>query len=856
MIHAAPARHVRGHLLWTYQGSIWATWEVTPRTYQYLSHLEKKAFWQATTRALNRLPRHWMVLSLCAAIDPAAVIEDTLDGVDVDATPQLRDKTLAELDLLEGLELYERHYYLACQLPLAGQGWRPAAAATAANLQRLFGLTPPPPRVGDWQAAAAAAAKLEAAIGAHLPLRRLSESEQVWMMTRFPRRGLDEPLLAEYRDQPGLPGPAAGIDPGRVLAGPCLAAVNDQATYFEGGGGRSARELTSLPRFLRVQVPPLDGAGPDQVGHQTFVVQHGLPKEFRMPGSEWFSAAETVPFAVDWVVSGQSVPNTDAVRRNQTAKKHLVGQHEQWDGSETGMPVELDQAHDGIEAEEAALAEDRSAPELEITALFSAWHEDRVECQRRGEVLTQLLTDGEYQAVRPVGRQEECYWATWPGAELGGLHRAYRQWLMPADLAAFVPFAGAELGDPTGALFGFSLDGAVARPVLLDPTRGTRLAHRRSGNICLLGDLGAGKSYAMKRLAEQTIDRGGRIIALDRTSRAEWSSWAAAVASHPAVVQLTGGGYCFDPLRVFTGDARIRYATGYLTQLTGYEPRSLQGTLLKQAVKAVAAAGGRIHDVLGELDTASDDRAAREVAERLRSVLDDDLAGIVFGDGQVPDLDEHDVVVFACPELNLPSREDQATEFGRRHLADEQIHSLALLYLITAVARHAAFDHVTRFTALAVDEGWVLDGNAEGQALYEALLRDGSKHHCGVWVSSQTVETFPQQLLDLFSRWMVFRSAHRAAERTLSALGIDADPWLPERFEQLDAGQCLLSDLTRRVGLIQVCEPALEEHRWAVRTDYEAALHAQQQQQQPAPAALDHVGPTLPDPEAKPPAGR
>lgn len=840
MLRTAPARHISGHLMWTYHGTVWGIWEVTPKTYYYLTKQEKKRFWLETTRALSRLPRSWMLLSLCTRIDSSAILERTLNDVDVDATPSLRSKTMAQLEQLDTMEMFERHFYLALQLPDAGQGWASSASATASNLRRLFGLTPPPVTVGDRNDATNSAARLEEKIGSHLPMRRLTTAEQVWMMDRFPRRGLDEPLLEDYQDPDAFAERISGprTDPSSVLRGPCLAAITDEPIYREGGTARLPtrrdlfRKTFSVPRYLQVQVaarpdPDIEMPEEDLVGHQTFVVQHSLPSQFAFPGSEWFAAVESVAFPVDWVVTGQSTPNGEAVRRNATAKKHLHGQNEQWQGAVTGMPTEIDEAHEAAEAEDLALSEDRNAPELECTTVFAAWHEDPDECQRRGRVLTEQLTDGEYSATRPIGRQEECYWAFWSGQPVGGLHKAYRQWLMPADLAAFMPLAGSRIGDPSGALFGFSLDGVVLRPVLLDPARGTRLVNRKSGNICLLGEMGGGKSYAMKRLGEDTIDRGGRLIILDRTPRAEWSTWAKVVANNPEIVRLTGGNRCFDPLRVFRhlDDKGVRYAFGYLTQLTGAEPRSAEGQILRNAIKDVAETGGTINDVVDNLiEAAKNDEKARAVSESVKGLRGDDLAHIVFGDGEVPDLSVFDAVVFACPELQLPSREDLASEYARRHLSDEQVHSQALLYLLTAVARHVAFDDVRCFTSLVLDESWALCDSAEGQALLRASLRDGSKHNHGVWVSSQTVQTFTEEILSLFSRWMLFRCTTGAAEATLAAFRVEADRSLIEQFDTLDAGQCLMSDLENNVGMVQVIRSVLESHHMASRTDFEAAM--------------------------------
>ncbi|MFD0515926.1 ATP-binding protein [Streptomyces aureus] len=68
------------------------------------------------------------------------------------------------------------------------------------------------------------------------------------------------------------------------------------------------------------------------------------------------------------------------------------------------------------------------------------------------------------------------------------------------------PWAATELGDERGPLYGWQLTGGGARPVLMDFTRGPK--KRTSASAAFLGELGGGKSYAMKCAVYWTLAAG------------------------------------------------------------------------------------------------------------------------------------------------------------------------------------------------------------------------------------------------------------------------------------------------------------------------------------------------------------
>src|SRR5215211_2053847 len=136
----------------------------------------------------------------------------------------------------------------------------------------------------------------------------------------------------------------------------------------------------------------------------------------------------------------------------------------------------------------------------------------------------------------------------------------YAQNLLASDFAMMMPFSATEFGDPTGALFAMVVDQGALAPYHLDPTFGP--TSDASGGIAFCGELGSGKSVALKNVAAIVrLMLNGRVIAIDRTRSREWLPLAAALPGTTQIVDIidptaheaTTVRTSCDPLRVFTG---------------------------------------------------------------------------------------------------------------------------------------------------------------------------------------------------------------------------------------------------------------------------------------------------------------
>jgi hypothetical protein len=819
-----PASAVIGHLVWSRSGTVWAVWRVKENPYKWLSTRRKLAEHSRVRTMLAGLPQESMILSVAARIDPGEVAEAMISGIDLAAHPGWLDAVDATLDRLETVDIYRRRHYLCVQLPQASgrAKWTTMWRAASSSVLSAWGVAPPPVPARDVTAALRQAEELEAQLGA-VQLEPVTTGELQWLYARSARRGLPgEPHLAGWTE-PRLRwinrrGEA-------VVTSPSLAPLLDGC--FQEGGDASDTDRPLHRRYLRI-------ATDEGVSYQTFATVADAPQQFSFPGgvSEWLYVADQLPFPVDWACRIRSVPNWQASRAATRQQRELVGQLPEYAGEPAGPPPSLAAAIDAVDDERAALAANPSEPELQVAMVFAAWAPTLAELEMRAKTLQRIYKGAEYHMPRPTGGQLQLFESMLPGAATPQACHDYRQYLLPRDLAAGMPFAGSAVGDTSGMLLGASRDAGCVRPVLLDPASGPR--HDRDGSIAAFGTLGSGKSYLAKRLAATVLLRGGKMILIDRTQAGEYVRFATTMSELGVRAQVLTvsdeGGLLLDPLRVFEPNTARQVALGYLGLVCGLDPTGLESAALNKAIEEVAGSGGRLFDVLAELErlveVGPEFRHGREMALRLRAISNNRFGAPAWADG--PNIDTSvDCTVIHLPNLAVPRREVLLSEHLSRKLLPEQVCSLGLLYLVAALARGVIFQDPGQFAALCMDEAWALTSTLPGQQLLEEVLRDGRKHNAACWVYSQNPDDLPRELADLVSVRFVFGLHGDAAAAGLRWLGIDPSRDNVDLLEQWAARrevvkgpegevaptappECLLRDPSGRVGRIQVLDAETE----------------------------------------------
>ncbi|MBO2448719.1 ATP-binding protein [Actinomadura barringtoniae] len=784
--------------MWTTAGQTWAFWLVPSYSYRYLGRRARQALAESTRAALLAAGTSTgaqdgggeaMILSVAARLDPVGIADSMIRHVDLDSRDRWAQAVETTLDHLEEIELYRRMTFLGVRLPTGRTRDLIGAAATDLAV-RFLGVPPSAVRRTEVDKALAKAATLTTRLARHLPgIRPATGAELLWLYERAPRRGFDE--------SPPINGDTDSYGAVRLLA--VTEALLDE-------GGKTGPDKRSWLRRQYLRTETAEGAG-----YQCFSVLSDLPRRFTLDGGEWFAAADMVPFPVDWCARVRMVDNRTAQAKVKRHRAELAGQFDQHDDDHAGLPAGLADALEDADDELARLEANRGEPELHTTLIYSVWAEELDECESRSTALADLLGTDEYALHRPTGGQRGLFTAMLPAAPLPSVVRQYTQYFLAEDLAAGMPFAGTQLGDPYGALIGYSMDCGAVQPVLLDLSYGPRT--NRSGATALVGDLGAGKSYTLKSLVWTTVTRGGAAVLLDRTDTGEYVTFSASLPGKTQVVRLAADAeISLDPLRVFTGDERVRVTKGFLTILLGHDPRSPEGLAVAEAVTATA----RIREptltgVVDELTRCgSKDPAARLAARQLAHLLGEELARLVAGDQPALNIGTGaDAVIFHLPGLRLPDRVQLENEQLAKRLLPEQILAQALLYLVVAVMRAVAFSDPGRFAVAGLDEVGFLTSSIEGQQLLYEFVRDSRKHGAAPLIGAQTVEDLPQEnLRGLITNRLLFRTDATVNVRDgLEFLGVEPDTVLVETARRLQTGQALLRDVDGRIGRVLLVPP-------------------------------------------------
>ncbi|MFF1511899.1 ATP-binding protein [Streptomyces sp. NPDC058326] len=836
-----PIRHIVDNMVWSTTGTAWAIWSVIPAGSRYMDNRTRDEIISRVTTLVRSLPGSARLYGLCARMDPAEVVAKTVQGVDYRRheawaeVAQERLRLLAGEDLASPVEMHRRTLWLAVPLERTGTKaeWTAAAATAWSELSGMLGLAPAPVTGRETAACRARVEQLEAEFDGGLQLRRAQPAEIAWMYQHAVARGLDGELLGQAEKSPlrgsrfvrgELRAPShADLGQVRLLEG---GDHHDTTGTGRGSGGSRARRAGMLVGRRWLQVDSEAGTS-----YQAHLALAEMPRHFSAAGGDFLAELDRMPFGVDWVIDMTLIEAEKVLAAVTKKKRDLVDQAEQYAARRaTGLPEDMHDAADDLG--DLGVRVSRTSVEVEVQAVtvMTVWGADPAECDKRAGALQARLRSANYRLVRPVGGQEQLFTLALPAAPTPPATRQYVQYQLGEDWAMHGAFTGQTFGDPTGAMIGFSQDIGTVCPTLLDIADAP--ARDASASFALAGDLGGGKSTLAKLIASSIADRGGRVIAIDRTKSREWARFArTAAAGRCQVVDAAQAELSIDPLRIFPDTAvGARYALSYLTLQLGVGPMTEHGALLKAAVKEAAASPSPcMAGVLAALEeTAQEDsprgQRAASLVEWLQVAADEPLAAAVFDPG-LPPLDlladvSSDFVVITTTGLTLPPREAATNPELLRSQPLEALIGRAVLYLITALAREAAFTD-PRFTLLPLDEVYWLTSSTEGQALIDEMVNDGRKHGAGVGLGCHDVDELGTSTTrGLFAYRFLARTADPVlAARGLQWLGLDGTDEQLLRMVTTDlspfgrkdrAGEFLARDPRMSIGRFKVLVPDLQ----------------------------------------------
>lgn len=831
-----PFRHVAGHLVWAPPGGVWAVWRVEPLAGGYLPAQVRQELLGRVTALVRSMPgMEPRLFVLAARTDPGEVAERMVDGLDWQRLPAWAEVCAAGIDLLDGQEMHERTVWLAVPLPGRQGATTAALGAVYAEVSAALGLAPVPVPEGELRAAREDAERLQSSLGGGLGLRPASPAEIVWIVQHAVHRGLEEPLLSDAA--------ASQLYGSRIHGGKLLSpsyADLGQVRLAEGGqdqrsedrkrqsAGSWWRKAAAASPLGRLWLQAESEAG---TGYQAHLVLAELPPAVSADAADVLAQLEGLPFPVDVSVDLRVVAAKKARAQVQRKKRELLDQAGQYGAQPTGMPHSLPEAAGDLEEQDARMARTSVEVEVQSVTVLTVWGPNPGTCDGRARELSAALAAGDYRAVRPIGMQEELFVLGLPGGVRAPKLTQFTQHQLSEDWAACGALTLSRVGDPAGVLIGRDLDCGTLRPVLLNPADAPQV--NASASSAVIGDLGAGKSVLEKLVTGAIVDRGGQAIVIDRTPMREWAAFAkTAMGERSQVIDAAQAQLSIDPLRVFGGAVGAHYALSYLTLQLGVGAMTVAGAVLHHAVEEVSAGPdpsmGKVLAALTSLAGADRGRAdaAATMADLLRIVASNPLAAMVFDPAlPVVSLDGDlgaDMVVVTTAGLTLPPREAFADAEVLRQQPVEALIGRAVLYLLAAIARQAAFTDPGRFCLVSLDEVYWLTSSAEGTALVHEILHDGRKHGAGVFLGAHDARELGKDAGLVAYRYLARTTDRTRAARGLQFLGLDGDDegllrlvttGLSPVGQAGREGEMLLRDPRMQVGRIQVIAPGVPRLR-------------------------------------------
>jgi hypothetical protein len=814
-VPADPIRALVGNLLWAGDGSVWAAWRVDPVAYRYATSADKTSHVRGAATLLRALRGEPLLLSLAGPVGADDIAARCVANVDVRRHPVHGEITAAYRDLLDEVDLRERTYWLAMPLPSAN---RLAAAAgifagAGGQIGRAFGITPAAPDLAEVRARAAQAAKVARAVPGLAPA---TPEEILWIHRRAARRGtFAEPTLtaARRRARPGavwrrgrlrVPGYAAlgevHLDEGGRHGGrdPHRDGDDEQGlgARLSGAAWRWARDGASAAspfthRFVRVATP--DGGD----SYQAFLVLSDLPEEWAFPGGEWLASLhDDTPFPIDWAIRAVVRPGREARikvarKRRQNADQmgeYTIGDNEDPDTFTEDLPHWVLAGQRQLEHEQSGLDANSAEVEYEITVILGVWADTLDECEERAEALRVAFND-ELIATRPTGNQIDAYAAMLPGVPTPSFTAGYTQFLLGEDLAKAMPFPGGRFGDGSGQLLGLTVDAGIAEPVQLNIADWT--SRDISASLGLFGELGSGKSVTLKKILADIGAAGGRTIGWDRTRTREQITFLRAVFGDTAVqvADLANpSGFSLDPLRVLPGTAGEQAAETFCAQLLGVSATGERGTLLAEALQAIAGRPDRCMAALVDqlAETGRGNPAAEGLARQLRAAARRQATAVVFDPDLPPLHTGRGHIVFATYGMTVPKLHEIRSEAHMGELPFAHRFGRAVLTLTALIAKTIAFADARQFCMVHADECYWLTREGEGSPGYDTVLelvRDGRKNRAGILLAGHDPgDCGDLTLLGLLSAVLVGRQRNRdLAARYVAALGV-TDPDVVEQL--------------------------------------------------------------------------
>ncbi|EGO2744006.1 ATP/GTP-binding protein [Enterococcus faecalis] len=561
-------------------------------------------------------------------------------------------------------------------------------------------------------------------------------------------------------------------------------------------------------RYLKIE-------NEDETTYAAYFTINSVIGELGFPNSEiFYYQQQQFSFPIDTSMNVEIVTNKKALSTVRNKKKELkdLDNHAFENNNETSSNV-VD-ALDSVDELESALDQTKeSMYKLSYVVRVSASDPD--ELKRRCNEVKDFYDDFSIKLVRPFGDMLGLHGEFIPASKR--YINDYIQYVTSDFLAGLGFGATQMLGETEGIYVGYNLD--TGRNVYLKPSlasQGVKGSITNALASAFIGSLGGGKSFSNNMLVYYTVLFGGQAVIVDpKAERGKWKETLPDIAHEINIVNLTSeetNKGLLDPYVILKRPKDSEsLAIDILTFLTGISSRdSEKFPVLRKAIRRVTKSKTRglllVLDELRKEDTV----ISNHIADHIESFTDYDFAHLLFSDGtgeQSISLDKQ-LNIIQVADLVLPDAETGFEEYTTMELL-----SVAMLIVISTFALDFIHSDRSIFKIVDLDEAWSFLQVAQGKTLSMKLVRAGRAMNAGVYFVTQNADDLlDEKLKNNLGLKFAFRSTDiHEIKKTLEFFGIDKeDEGNQKRLRDLENGQCLLSDLYGRVGVIQF-HPIFEE---------------------------------------------
>ncbi|EAD4338202.1 ATP-binding protein [Listeria monocytogenes] len=561
-------------------------------------------------------------------------------------------------------------------------------------------------------------------------------------------------------------------------------------------------------RYLKIE-------NEDETTYAAYFTINSVIGELGFPNSEiFYYQQQQFSFPIDTSMNVEIVTNKKALSTVRNKKKELkdLDNHAFESNNETSSNV-VD-ALDSVDELESTLDQTKeSMYKLSYVVRVSASDPD--ELKRRCNEVKDFYDDFSIKLVRPFGDMLGLHGEFIPASKR--YINDYIQYVTSDFLAGLGFGATQMLGETEGIYVGYNLD--TGRNVYLKPSlasQGVKGSVTNALASAFIGSLGGGKSFSNNMLVYYAVLFGGQAVIVDpKAERGNWKETLPDIAHEINIVNLTSeetNKGLLDPYVILKRPKDSEsLAIDILTFLTGISSRDGEKfPVLRKAIRRVTKSKTRgLLLVLDELRK-EDTIISNHIADHIESFTDYDFAHLLFSDGTVEQsisLDKQ-LNIIQVADLVLPDAETGFEEYTTMELL-----SVAMLIVISTFALDFIHSDRSIFKIVDLDEAWSFLQVAQGKTLSMKLVRAGRAMNAGVYFVTQNADDLlDEKLKNNLGLKFAFRSTDiNEIKKTLEFFGIDKeDDGNQKRLRDLENGQCLLSDLYGRVGVIQF-HPIFEE---------------------------------------------